>query len=102
MSETCRDSAPRPASARPPNHRRYGRSRTQRAAFQIAELVEQEQRMITGAGIMAVPDAHLLFAARRADARIHVEHDAFWRTGPWTASIHRPERSARAEKFFSA
>ena len=58
--------------------------------------------MITGAGIMAVPDAHLLFAVRRADAQIHVEHDAFWRTGPWTASIHRPERSARAEKFFSA
>jgi hypothetical protein len=25
---------------------------------------------------MAVPDAHLLFAVSRADARIHVEHDA--------------------------
>jgi hypothetical protein len=28
---------------------------------------------------MAVPDAHLLFAVRRADARIHIEHDAPWR-----------------------
>jgi len=25
---------------------------------------------------MAVPDAHLLLAVRRADARIHIEHDA--------------------------
>src|SRR5580704_14672594 len=49
---------------------------TQGAAFQIAELVEEEQRMIAGAGVMAVPDAHLLLAVRRADARIHVEHDA--------------------------
>jgi hypothetical protein len=29
---------------------------------------------------MAVPDAHLLFAVSRADARIHVEHDASRRT----------------------
>ena len=29
---------------------------------------------------MAVPDAVLLFAVRRAHARIHVEHDAFRRT----------------------
>ena len=29
---------------------------------------------------MAVPDAHLLFAMGRADARIHVEHDASRRT----------------------
>jgi hypothetical protein len=32
---------------------------TQRAAFQIAELVENEQRMIAGALVMAVPDADL-------------------------------------------
>src|SRR5262249_3397057 len=32
--------------------------------------------MITGAAIVAVPVAHLLFAMRWADARIHVEHDA--------------------------
>ena len=49
---------------------------TKRAAFQITELVEHEQRMIAGAGIMAVPDAVLLFAVGRAHARIHVEHDA--------------------------
>ena len=52
----------------------------QGAALQIAKLVEQEQRMIAGAFVMAVPDAQLLFAVRRADARIHVEHDASGRT----------------------
>jgi hypothetical protein len=36
--------------------------------------------MIAGAGIVAVPDAILLFAVSRTDARIHVEHDASWRT----------------------
>src|ERR1700731_1523361 len=53
---------------------------TQRAAFQIAELVEQQQRMITGTGIVPIPDAHLLFAVRWADARIHIENDASGRT----------------------
>jgi hypothetical protein len=53
---------------------------TQRASFQIAELVEQEQRMITGAGIVPIPDAVFLLAMGRADARIHVEHDASRRT----------------------
>ena len=53
---------------------------TQSAAFQIAELVEYEERMIAGAFVMAIPDAHLLFAVRRADARVHVEHDAARRT----------------------
>jgi hypothetical protein len=45
-------------------------------AFEITELVEQEKRMVTGTGIMSVPDAHLLLAMGRADAGIHVEHDA--------------------------
>src|SRR4029077_6374002 len=49
------------------------------AAFQVAELVEHEQRMIAGAGVMAVPDAVLLFAVRWTHARIHVKHDAFRR-----------------------
>src|SRR5207253_1281327 len=35
---------------------------TQGTAFQIAELIEHEQRMITGAGIVSVPDAVLLLA----------------------------------------
>jgi hypothetical protein len=34
---------------------------------------------------MAVPDAHLLFAVCRADARIHVEHDASRRTATMNA-----------------
>jgi hypothetical protein len=49
---------------------------TQRAAFQIAELVEHEQRVKAGAGLMTVPDAGLLFAMGRAYARIHVKHNA--------------------------
>ena len=34
----------------------------------IAELVEYEQRVIAGTGIVAVPDAHLLLAVSRAYA----------------------------------
>src|SRR3979409_262834 len=51
-----------------------------RTSFQATELVEHEERMIAGAGIVAVPDAVLLFAVSRTDARIHVEHDASRRT----------------------
>jgi MOSC domain-containing protein YiiM len=53
---------------------------TKRAPFEVAELVEQEQRMVAGAGVVPVPDAVLLFAVRRAEARIHIEHDTSWRT----------------------
>ena len=44
-------------------------ARAQGAALQIAELVEHEQRVIAGAFVMTVPDAHLLLAMGRADAR---------------------------------
>jgi hypothetical protein len=53
---------------------------TKRTSFQVTELVEHEEGMVAGAFVMAVPDAHLLFAVRRADARIHVEHDTSRRT----------------------
>jgi hypothetical protein len=46
---------------------------TKCAAFQIAELIEQEQRMIAGAVVVPVPDAVLLLAMGRADAGVHVE-----------------------------
>jgi hypothetical protein len=66
---------------------------TQSAAFQITELVEYEQRVIAGTGIVAVPDAHLLAVSRyqskvsriyfRADGRrpparyrVETEHQA--------------------------
>jgi hypothetical protein len=52
----------------------------QGAAFQIAILVENEQRMIAGAVIVTVSDTVFLFAMRRAHARIHVEYDASRRT----------------------
>jgi Enoyl-(Acyl carrier protein) reductase len=58
---------------------------TQSAAFQITELVEHEQRVIAGAGVMAVPDAILLLAMGRAHARIHVEHDATGRS----SAVHK-------------
>lgn len=57
----------------------------QGAALQIAELVEHEQRMIAGTFIMTVPDAHLLFAMRRAHARIHIKHHASRRTASMNA-----------------
>ena len=49
---------------------------TQGTAFQIAELVEHELRMIAGAFVMTVPDAHFPLAMGGADARIHIEHNA--------------------------
>jgi len=58
---------------------------TQHAAFQIAELIEHEQRVVAGALVMTVPDAVLLFAMGRAHARIHVEHDAAGRS----AAMHK-------------
>ena len=57
---------------------------TQRAALQIAKLVEHEKRMIAGAFVMPVPDAVLLFAMGGADAEIHVEDDALGRA----AGVH--------------
>src|SRR5215472_6319420 len=57
---------------------------TQRATFQIAELVEHKKRVIAGAFVMAVPDAHLLLAVGRADTRIHIEHNG----SGWAASIN--------------
>ena len=49
----------------------------ERASFQVARLIEDEERMVAGAAEMPVPDAALLIAMRRAYARIHIEHDAF-------------------------
>jgi hypothetical protein len=48
---------------------------SQRAPLDIAELVEHEQRVITGAAEVAVVGAAFLLAVGRALARIHVEHD---------------------------
>src|SRR5215510_12315375 len=64
---------------------------TQSAAFEVPKLVEHEQRVIAGAGVMAVPDALLLLAMGRAHARIHVEHDA---TG-WPSAVHKVDPLAR-------
>jgi len=45
------------------------------APLDIAELVEHEQRVITGATEVAIVGAAFLLAVGRALARIHVEHD---------------------------
>src|SRR4051794_107143 len=47
----------------------------QDTAFDIAELVEHKQRVITRAGEMAVIGAAFLFAVGRAFTRIHVEYN---------------------------
>src|SRR5215831_16149179 len=64
---------------------------TQSAAFEVPKLVEHEQRVIAGAGVMAVPDALLLLAMGRAHARIHVEHDATRRP----SAMHKVDPPAR-------
>jgi hypothetical protein len=73
-------------------------ARPQGAALDIAELVEHEQRVITGAAEMPVVGAALLLAVGGALARIHVERDGGRR---WcTLSIHWPDRSASAARFW--
>ncbi len=52
----------------------------QSAALQFAEQIEREERVKLGAFIMAVPDAHLVFAVCRADAPIRIKRDASRRT----------------------
>jgi DNA-binding transcriptional LysR family regulator len=52
---------------------------TQTAPFQIAHVVEQEQRVIAGAAEVAVVGRAFLVAVGRADAGIHVEDHAFRR-----------------------
>jgi hypothetical protein len=47
----------------------------QGAAFQHAELVEQEVRVLAGAVEVPVPGRPFLIAVGRADGAIHVQHD---------------------------
>src|SRR4051794_36644269 len=50
-------------------------ARSQRAPFNVAELVKHKQRVIAGASKMPVIGAAFLLAVGRALARIHVEYD---------------------------
>src|SRR3954454_8390747 len=50
-------------------------ARPQRTPFDIAKLVEHEQRVITGTSEMTVIGTAFLLAVGRALARIHVEYD---------------------------
>src|SRR3954447_19323822 len=54
----------------------------QHTPFDIAELIEHEQRMITGAAEMPVIGAAFLLAVGRALARIHVEYDGLRPSSP--------------------
>ena len=71
-----------------PAVRRMDVARAQRTAFEVAELVEHEQRMVAGAGEVAVVGGAFLIAMGRTDARIHIEHD-----GPRRARGHERGRS---------
>src|SRR4051812_39954306 len=54
----------------------------QRASFDIAKLIEHEQRMVAGASEMTVIGTTFLFAISRAFARIHVEYDGLRASPP--------------------
>jgi len=58
--------------------------------------------MITGAFVVAIPDAHLLFAMGRADARIHVEHYASRRTASVNAVDPLAGKIGERHRFLSA
>ena len=45
-------------------------------AFEVSELVEDEQSMIASAFKVTVPDAVLLLAMAGAHTRIHLQHNA--------------------------
>src|SRR5262249_56634031 len=68
---------------------------TQRAAFQITELIEHEQRNGFQALISCSPWVGLTLESMSSTMP---------RGGlrAWTRSIHRPERSVTAERFVSA
>jgi len=51
-------------------------ARMERASFQIPELIEHEERMVTRAAEVAVPNAALLIGMRWAYTRIYIKHDA--------------------------
>ena len=51
----------------------------QSAAFQMAKLVEDEQRVIAHAAEMPVPGRAFLRAVGRADRTVHVQRDPFGR-----------------------
>jgi hypothetical protein len=51
---------------------------------------------------MAVPDTALLFAVRRAHARIHIEQDASGRTATMDCIDPAAGKIGSAERFFSA
>ena len=54
-------------------------------AFEIAKVVEQEQRMVADAAEVPLLSRALLLTIGRADGAIHVEHDL-----PWQAVVMNP------------
>jgi heme A synthase len=76
-------------------------ARPQGAAFQIAELVEQKQRMVAGAAEVAVVGRAFLVAVGRADRAVHIAEDGFRRL----VSVHpidpAPGQITRAARLSS-
>src|SRR6516165_10791078 len=72
---------------------------TQSTAFEVAKLVEHEQRVIAGAGVMAFQT--LISCSPWVGLTLESMSSTMPRGGlrPCTRSIHWPDRSARAAKF---
>ncbi len=65
---------------------------TQRGPFQIAELAEDEQRVVAGAAKVAVVGGAFLLAVGWADARVHVEHHDIGRAAGMNGVDPRPRQ----------
>src|SRR5262249_35127250 len=70
-------------------------------AFEVAKLVEHEQRVIAGASVTAVPHAHLLPAVGRAHATAKRRRGARRRRVRWGASRYNGSRRPRTSLLLS-
>ena len=57
---------------------------SKRTAFQIAELIEDEQRVMAGAAEVTIVGRTFLLAIGWADAGIHIQHDGLG----WAAAVN--------------
>jgi hypothetical protein len=76
-------------------------ARPQEAALQVAELIEEEQRVVARTAEVAVVGGALLSAVGRALGAVQVQDDAVRGLRSCIRSIQAPERSARAARFAS-
>ena len=74
---------------------------TQATPFKIAELVEHEQRMVTGAAKVTIVDRALLIAMGRADVLSMSRMIIFGGRRSCTRSIQTPDRAVNAARLSS-